>query len=49
MYTTLYMGVSYMLQVLRDCEYLTTVKYYDELFRKVKIYHFVRKIGLPKK
>jgi len=37
-----------MLQVLRDFKHLPTVKYYDELLRKVKIDHPVRKKGFHK-
>jgi len=37
-----------MLQVLRDLNILTTIKYYDELLRKVNIDHYVCKIGLLK-
>jgi len=49
MYITCYMCVtSYMLQVLRDLNILTTVKNYEQLLRKVKIDHYVRKIVLLK-
>jgi len=35
-----------ILQFLRGLNILTTVKYYDELLRKLKIDHYVRKEGL---
>ena len=37
-----------MLKVLRDFKHLKTVKYFDELIRKVKIDNYVCKIGLLK-
>jgi len=49
MYTAWYICVILnMLQVQRDFKHLTAVKYYDELLRKVKIDHYVRKIWLLK-